>query len=55
MKLLSNPSEWTSGGKAATTGTTTMGVNALAPERYDDTGSQQPARVIVNRLAPQYP
>lgn len=55
MKLLSNPSEWTSGGKAAATGTTTMGVNALAPERYDDTGSQQPARVIVNRLAPQYP
>ena len=55
LNLLSDPSKWTSGGKAAATGTTTMGVNALAPERYDDTGSQQPARVIVNRLAPQYP
>ena len=55
LKLLSNPSEWTSGGKAAATAATTTGVNALAPDRYDESAvTNQPARVIVNRLAPQY-
>lgn len=55
LKLLSNPSEWNSGVKAAATGTTTMGVNALAPDRYDESGvTNQPARIIINKLAPQY-
>ena len=41
LKLLSNPAQWSEGGKAAVRGATVMGVNALAPE-------QQP----VNALAP---
>ena len=41
LQLLSNPAQWSEGGKAAVRGATVMGVNALAPE-------QQP----VNALAP---
>ena len=56
LKLLSDPSQWKSGAKAAATGTTTMGVNALAPERYDNNAlANQPARIILNGMAPQYP
>ena len=55
IKLLSNPSEWTSGAKAAATGTTTMGVNALAPDRNDDAAYNQPARIILNNMAPGRP
>ena len=55
LNLLSDPSKWTSGGKAAATGTTTMGVNALAPDRYDDAGNNQPARIILNNMAPGRP
>lgn len=32
LKLLSNPAQWSEGGKAAVRGATVMGVNALAPE-----------------------
>ena len=55
INLLSDPSKWTSAGKAAATGTTTMGVNALAPDRYDDAGNNQPARIILNNMAPGRP
>lgn len=55
LNLLSDPSKWTSGGKAAATGTTTMGVNALAPDRNDDAGNNQPARIILNNMAPGRP
>lgn len=56
LKLLSDPSQWKSGAKAAATGTTTMGVNALAPERYDNNAlANQPTRIILNGMAPQYP
>lgn len=53
LKLLSNPSQWTSGGKAAATGSMSMGVNALAPERYNEDAIQaQPTRIILNNMAP---
>jgi hypothetical protein len=57
LKLLSDPSQWKSGAKAVATGTTTMGVNALAPDRYDDAGvpANQPARIILNNMAPGRP
>jgi len=55
LNLLSDPSKWTSGGKAAATGTTTMGVNALAPDRNDDAAYNQPARIILNNMAPGRP
>jgi hypothetical protein len=57
LKLLSDPSQWKSGVKAVATGTTTMGVNALAPDRYDDAGApaNQPARIILNNMAPGRP
>jgi len=55
LNLLSDPSKWTSGGKAAATGTTTMGVNALAPDRNDDATYNQPARIILNNMAPGRP
>jgi len=57
LKLLSDPSQWKSGTKAVATGTTTMGVNALAPDRYDDAGApaNQPARIILNNMAPGRP
>jgi hypothetical protein len=57
LKLLSDPSQWKSGTRAAVTGTTTMGVNALAPDRYDDAGAiaNQPTRVILNNMAPGRP
>jgi len=47
LKLLSNPTEWSKGGKAAATGTTTMGVNSLAPDRYNTNAlTNQPVRII---------
>ena len=47
LKLLSDPSQWTSGAKAAATGTVTMGVNALAPDRYSNNAlMNQPVRII---------
>lgn len=57
LKLLSDPSQWKSGTKAVVTGTTTMGVNALAPDRYNDAGApaNQPARIILNNMAPGRP
>jgi len=56
LNLLSNPSQWKSGTKAAATGTTTMGVNALAPDRYENNAlANQPTRIILNGMAPQYP
>jgi hypothetical protein len=55
LKLLSDPSQWKSGTKAAATGTTTMGVNALAPDRYDNALANQPARIILNNMAPGRP
>jgi hypothetical protein len=42
LQLLSNPAQWREGGKAITRGATAAGVNALAPDRYDE----------VNNLAP---
>ena len=55
LKLLSDPSQWKSGTKAAITGTTTMGVNALAPERYENNAlANQPTRIILEGMAPQY-
>ena len=55
LKLLSDPSQWKSGTKAAVTGTTTMGVNALAPERYENNAlANQPTRIILEGMAPQY-
>jgi hypothetical protein len=32
LQLLSNPTQWSEGGKAVTRGATAIGVNALAPE-----------------------
>jgi hypothetical protein len=57
LKLLSDPSQWKSGTRAAVTGTTTMGVNALAPDRYNDANAlaNQPARIILNNMAPGRP
>jgi len=55
LKLLSDPSQWKSGTKAVATGTTTMGVNALAPDRYDNALANQPARIILNNMAPGRP
>jgi hypothetical protein len=56
LKLLSDPSQWKSGTKAVATGTTTMGVNALAPDRYNDNAlANQPARIILNNMAPGRP
>jgi hypothetical protein len=56
LKLLSDPSQWKSGTKAAVTGTTTMGVNALAPDRYNDNAlANQPVRIILNNMAPGRP
>lgn len=55
FNLLSNPSQWTSGGKAAVTGATTTGVNALAPDRYEDSTATQPTRVILNNMMPGRP
>jgi hypothetical protein len=53
LKLLSDPSQWKSGTKAAVTGTTTMGVNALAPERYENNALiNQPTRVILEGRVP---
>jgi len=56
LKLLSDPSQWKSGTKAVATGTTTMGVNALAPDRYENNAlANQPARIILNNMAPGRP
>lgn len=56
LKLLSDPSQWKSGTRAAVTGTTTMGVNALAPDRYENNAlANQPARIILNNMAPGRP
>ena len=55
LKLLSDPSQWKSGTKAVATGTTTMGVNALAPDRYDNALANQPTRIILNNMAPGRP
>ena len=57
LKLLSDPSQWKSGTRAVVTGTTTMGVNALAPDRYNDANAlaNQPARIILNNMAPGRP
>lgn len=47
LGLLADPSKWSSGAKAAVTGTTAMGVNALAPDRYNTNAlAGQPVRVI---------
>jgi hypothetical protein len=54
LNLLSNPNQWTSGGKAAVTGATTMGVNAMAPDRYEEPAAQ-PARIILNNMMPGRP
>jgi len=35
LQLLSNPTQWSEGGKAVTRGTTAIGVNALAPENQN--------------------
>lgn len=35
LQLLSNPTQWSEGGKAVTRGATSMGVNALAPENQN--------------------
>ena len=57
LSLISDPSKWTSGAKAAVTGTTSMGVNALAPDRYNTNAFvNQPTRVIeLNNMAPGRP
>lgn len=50
LGLLADPSKWSSGAKAAVTGTTAMGVNALAPDRYNTNAlAGQPVRVIESR------
>lgn len=50
LGLLADPNKWSSGAKAAVTGTTSMGVNALAPDRYNTNAlAQQPVRVIESR------
>ena len=50
LKLLSDPSQWTAGAKAAATGTVTMGVNALVPDRYNNNAlMNQPARIVEAR------
>jgi hypothetical protein len=43
--------------EAIRTGTVTTSVNALAPDRYNDTNAlaNQPARVILNNMAPGRP
>ena len=46
IKLLRNPSEW-NGATRATTGTISAGVNALAPDRYDENSlNAQSIRII---------
>jgi hypothetical protein len=56
LKLLSDPNQWKSGTKAVATGTTTMGVNALAPDRYENNAlANQPTRIILNNMAPGRP
>jgi hypothetical protein len=50
LGLLTDPNKWSSGAKAAVTGTTSMGVNALAPDRYNTNAlAEQPVRVIESR------
>jgi hypothetical protein len=47
LKLLSDPSQWKSGAKAATTGAMSMGVNMLAPDRNNSNAlANQPTRII---------
>lgn len=36
LKLISDPSQWSEGGKAVVRGTTAAGVNMMAPDRYSD-------------------
>ena len=36
LKLISDPSQWSEGGKAVVRGATAAGVNMLAPERFND-------------------
>jgi len=57
LGLIADPNKWTSGAKAAVTGTTSMGVNALAPDRYNTNAfANQPIRVIeLNNMAPGRP
>jgi len=57
LGLIADPSKWSSGAKAAVTGTTSMGVNALAPDRYNTNAlANQPVRVIeLNNMAPGRP
>jgi len=50
LGLLTDPNKWSSGAKAAVTGTASMGVNALAPDRYNTNAlAEQPVRVIESR------
>ena len=53
LGLIADPSKWTSGAKAAVTGSVTTGVNALAPDRYNTNAfANQPIRVIeLNNMA----
>lgn len=47
LKLISDPSQWSEGAKAAVRGTTAAGVNALAPDRNNNNAmARQPVRVI---------
>jgi hypothetical protein len=57
LGLIADPSKWSSGAKAAVTGSVTTGVNALAPDRYNTNAlANQPVRVIeLNNMAPGKP
>ncbi len=57
LGLIADPAKWSSGAKAAVTGTTSMGVNALAPDRYNTNAlANQPVRMIeLNNMAPGRP
>jgi len=47
LRLISDPSQWSQGAKAIVRGTTAAGVNALAPERYNENALvRQPARIV---------
>lgn len=47
LRLLSDPSQWSEGAKAAVRGTTAAGVNALAPERFDNNAmARQSVRIV---------
>ena len=47
LRLISDPSQWSTGAQAAVRGATVTGINQLAPDRYNNNAlSNQPVRII---------